>query len=359
MSMDILEVWEREENNVHFLMRRMHICPDYATFHNDMRIKWMQEINLRSFELIPYSFFQHNVFSEIIKGENYIKIDLCKWLATMADISSVFRNNILLRNIVSKSIQNWLDTYEKKLTEYEDFFLKQGYLDSKSISELFELMAVCDSFAIFNMIIPNSWYKKKIEELDIPLGKASLHDFLISFVTPHRNLVRDGKLLLALELLENGYIEENSLSKFIKDTLPYDEFEKWCFDDSKLTDSRIVIREINNIATIYSNEEIINELNESKSRRLAKVNNFYNAMNTVIEYAKDTYSSKETRNLLESLSFLALITTQEEKRHMLEARHCVLIGRIMRKLELDVARTRINDILNTADRLWKGDISYK
>lgn len=85
----------------------------------------------------------------------------------------------------------------------------------------------------------------------------------------------------------------------------------------------------------YTLEMINKELNEIESNRANQINNmkmFYN-------YIKDR------DDLINIFSFLSLVVSEEERRHMIECKIFAILSEIFSYIDMDISRIGIEDIV--------------
>ena len=54
---------------------------------------------------------------------------------------------------------------------------------------------------------------------------------------------------------------------------------------------------------------------------------------------------KEKENLFSKISFLSLLATEEEKRHMIECKLLLLTGLVFNNIDIDIGRSSINELI--------------
>lgn len=347
-----IDVFEGNNIQEDYLLRRITFNPNNVVFFNDMKLRLMQDINFESSIIAPKVLFSEEIFKNTSIYEDKLTIDFGEYTSFLSKLSSIFRENRELRQKVSLSIQNYLREYRNLLNEAELYWNRYNKLPSSKIEKLFEMICSVEVYSIFNLYLPLDHYHQVLNDLQIQDNAVSIDDFMISWEIPHRNQVRKEKLKLAKSLKTEGIINQEELNKLINDYLPYDSYDLWCFGDDRLTDERIIMSELKKKAKSYTLEEIDKELLSMESKRKRMLRKWNIAVNVAAEAANKKYDKNTVANVLENLTFLSIITSEEETRHMLEARHFVLLGRIMKKLKLDPGRTGIKDIESMASKLW-------
>ncbi len=63
---------------------------------------------------------------------------------------------------------------------------------------------------------------------------------------------------------------------------------------------------------------------------------------------------KEKENLFSKISFLSLLATEEEKRHMIECKILVTFGKYFKDKNVDMARTNLEKLSNLI-KIYEGD----
>lgn len=343
---------EHNSNGNHYLMRNLSIGPDYTAMSYDIPMKWFQEICFKSMEVLPKALLDEPHFSEIKVDNTRVYINSNEWFEFMGKLTSIFRKNSEYRKKVINNVNMHLNEYEVMIDEALETFEKDKRIESNRIKLLFDKLAIVDSFAIFNMIIPKEYYNKLFVDLGFQNGEINLDDLLTSMVVPHRTQVRIRKLELALAILKDKENYEKLLKCFMENELIFDNFESWCFDDLKLIDDRYVRREIKKISDCYTETEIKAELESIKKKREISFVKFENALGLIEDKMKSKLLENQVEDVLEKVLLLSMIATEEEKRHMIECKHFILIGKLMSTLQLDPGRSSILDILNNSKFKW-------
>lgn len=325
-------------NNYNYLFRNIAFSPDYVTMKYDIPIKWLQESTFYAIKKIPNVFWGENEFKNCEITNNSIKVPFYLWAEKISLLSKTFNEGfeiIQLSNCIDKEIK----FFEKTIKLAEKQLHQAIKLSSDIVLSIFEGIIRLDSFAIFNILIPRILYTNLLDSIDID---ADIDKFMVCDFLPHRKLVRLKKIELAIEYEEKGYINKNSLDSYKKNTLAYEQFVEWCFDQSKFNNDKILLKEIQSITENNSISElqkekdfIIKSHNLSKEKKNKLLKSIYNI------------DSK----LSEKLSLLSNITNEEEKRHMLEARSFVILGNIFKNYRLDPSRTTINEVVTTVKML--------
>ena len=118
------------------------------------------------------------------------------------------------------------------------------------------------------------------------------------------------------------------------------------------TNDRLMIREIDRMATSASAAELEKEIQYIDTNRRKCLERMNSSMAEIVRRARHRYSEEEIQNLRETLELLSLITTQEEERHMLQTRHLIVLGRVVRRLAIDPAESGLDDVLFAARARW-------
>lgn len=330
-------------NTSNYLMRRVSYGASHVKIHCDIRIKWLQEIYFESIRLVPKAILGKTPFTSAKIIEDHIHIDLTEWSACIAEISSAFRLNQGRRIQISKQIHDLLNSYENKVMLLEKSVSENTLLQNSDIVSSFNDMALVDAFSIFNMLIPFDFYAHTLNELEVPEYAAVLDHVLVCPFHPHRVLLRLKKIETALALKKSPSTA-SVIQEYINKYLVYSEFENWIFDTSKLDDVGITTREIQRTVKDLSIDEMQKEIDAIERNRNYQLVKKIEFLSTIESYAHKKMSASEINNLLHMFSFLSLIVAEEEQRHMLECRHFVIIGKLFKILDIDPARSRLEDI---------------
>ena len=332
-------------------MKNIFWNADKVTLRFDSAIRWLGEAYLDGRRRLPQVFFNESTFCQVEMKSNHIDIDIMEWTLFFHRLTSVFRDNHHLRYVLGTNINERLARYRETVTHAESLWRKKARFLAVELQHQFQEFGAITAFSLFNVVIPVNWYLSIFKDLGVSQD-VRVDDFLISMIVPHRIQLRRAKLNLALEIARVGQPSEISLRDFQERFAPFEFFERWCFDDSRLTDNRLLLREIREIVRCSSPAEIEAELAIIEDNHLKSLRRRQRSMALVAKQADFAYSPEQVRNLLESLAFLSHITTQEEIRHMMQVQHLIVFGRAIRALQLDVAQSTIENILFAARGRW-------
>lgn len=339
---------KNEKSN--YFLDETDVQTDYVTFYRRYtKIVWACELGLQTKALRSHIILEEPEVPSVKQGDDYLTIDFRDWASFFIKSTSAFRGDSKMRKRISKIVNDGLARYESKVSFAETKWDKDGKLSSFDINELFELYRDIDTFAVFNILIPVQYYNEKISTYGNE--EMSLDDFLVSMVEPHRMLVRRNLLELALEKKKYGVVNEIKINQFLNNVC-HTYFDEWLFSDSKVTEPFYLLRDISSITSNYSESEIVSELTEMKKRRQKKIKKFFSNLSYIRNAGGKSICEYEAVELAESLAFLSLIATEEEKRHMIECRYFLLIGRVLKALNIDVSRSSVKEIVSSAHMIW-------
>ncbi len=338
-----------------FLMRRIEYTPDYANIYCDINIKWLQEIYFHSIINMPKVLFNESKFKSYHIHTNFISIDLEEWSTFMSKLASTFRKNRALRNIIIKNINDYL----KKAESFVDELYNKVYtINYKPLPEevkmCFEYFINMDSFAVFNMYIPSNYYENLFKELKLDSEYANIDIVMICSFLPHRIQVRKNKLNLLKEKIENNSKLSEHIKEYLLNYSIYEKFESIAFDNSFIKNDIYIRRELRLKANEYSLKQIKEELDEIENKRKRQINDmncFYKNLENSMRKLKLNQDEKE--NIVEQFSFLTLIVSEEERRHMIECEIFAILAQIFLVEDIDVSRNSIEKILSIYIELWR------
>lgn len=334
-------------NRDYFKLRNIEYKVSTIRIYNYSKIKWMQEIYFLSVKKMPKVLFDMNEFN-IIKSENsFIEIDSQQWYEFMYYLSIIFRDGYDKRKIVIDNINHYLNIVEKDMIELANEYSKNKKIIYKSFLKIINDFANVDAFSIFNMVIPYDILEKELRKLNLDID---IDNTYLCAVKPHRNIIKDEKIKLAIKLINNE-LSKNDLEKYLNSIGAYEKFEEWCLDVSYLENPIFLMRELNNMISIYQKieleKEIINDINFRVNREKLVLTNLKKIYNLNI-------NKKEKENLFSKISFLSLLATEEEKRHMIECKILVIFGKYFKDKNVDMARTNLENLLNLI-KIYEGD----
>lgn len=338
-----------------FLMRRIEYTPDFANIYCDINIKWLQEIYFYSIINMPKVLFNEAKFKTYYICTNFISIDLEEWTSFLSKVASAFRDNRLLRFNIIKNVNELLTIAEETVNKLYEKVYKNGYIPSLSeVEKCFECFINMDSFAVFNMCIPSNYYEKIFQELKVPNKYANIDMVMICSFLPHRLQVRKNKLELIKEKIKNDPEINNHIKEYLFKYSVYEKFESIAFDNSFIKNDMYIRRELKLKSNEYTLEQIEKELNEIKTKRkiqISDMNIFYKEIEKCMK--KNSLSDQERKNIIEQFSFLTLIVSEEERRHMIECKIFAILAQIFYWEDVDIARNSIKNILDIYKKLLR------
>ena len=330
-----------ESKKGNFLMRRIEYTPDFVNIYCDIKIKWLQDIYFESIINMPYVLLNEKKFEDIQIFKRHISINIEEWNAFFLNIVSAFRNNEESRKTIIKNVNEVLHESEIFVNKiYKNVYTKGYVVTFEELQILFEYFNRLDSFAVFNMLIPYRHYSKLIKELNIP-SDYSIDDLMICSFIPHRLQVRKNKLLLLKEFMEKNEDIDESIKKYILDYAVYEQFENIAFDNEFLKNDAYLRRELKRMSKEYSIKDIdfeCTKMNENREKQKEKMNSFINLVNE---------RTQNNQKVVETLSFLILIVSEEEKRHMIECKIFAILCEVFKYEKIDISRSSMKDILDT------------
>lgn len=334
-------------NRDYFKLRNIEYKVSTIRLYNYSKIKWMQDIYFLSAKKMPKVLFDMNEFN-IIRSENsFIEIDSQQWYEFMYHLSTIFRDGYDKRKIVIDNINNYLSIVEKNMIELTKEYSKKKKITYKSFLKIINDFANVDTFSIFNMVIPYDILENELRKLNLDID---IDNTYLCAVKPHRNIIKDEKIKLAIKLINNELSKED-LEKYLNSIGPYEKFEEWCLDVSYLEDPIFLMRELNNLISMYQKKEleaeIINNVRYRKKRENLVLKNLEKIYNLNI-------NNIEKENLFSKISFLSLLSTEEEMRHMIECKILVIFGKYFKDKNVDMARTNLENLANLIN-LYEGD----
>ena len=318
------------------LMRRIEYTPDFVNVYCDINIKWLQEIYFKSIINMPIMLFKERAFNNFHIFSNFISIDIEEWENFINKVIGAFRDNDKYRQKIIKNVNEYLMKSEQYVNDiYNNLFKKNKKPTSKQIYKCLEIFYKMDSFAVFNMYIPYNYYELLLSKLDMPNDFKNIDYAMICAFLPHRIQVRKNKLLLLKDYIQESQQIEKYISDYLINYAIYENFETIVYDNSYIKNSNYIGRELKKMSSQYTLEMINKELNEIESNRANQINNmkmFYN-------YIKDR------DDLINIFSFLSLVVSEEERRHMIECKIFAILSEIFSYIDMDISRIGIEDIV--------------
>lgn len=319
-----------------FLMRRIEYTPDFVNVYCDINIKWLQEIYFKSVINMPKMLFKEKAFNNFYIFSNFISIDIEEWEKFINKIIGSFRNNDKYRKKIIKNVNEYLMQAEQYVNDiYNKQFVENLKPTSKQIYKCLEIFYKMDSFAVFNMYIPYNYYDSLLSELKMPDNLKNIDYAMICAFLPHRIQVRKNKLLLLKDYIQESQKLEKHINDYLINYAIYENFETIVYDNSYIKNSDYIRRELKRMSSQYTLEMIDKELKEIENNRKKQINNmklFYN----YIENRED---------LINIFSFLSLIVSEEERRHMVECKIFAILSEIFNYIDMDISRIKIEDIV--------------
>lgn len=312
--------------NNEFLMRRIVYSPDTVKIYCDIPIRILQEVYFKSIINLPMVIFDGEIFSDYLICGDYIEIGIVQWSQfqlNLVEIMSNDYNTLLVKKMFHKL---------NKLNDKVECCLKKEMLSSNDFKELIDGMAIIDAFAVFNMFIPISKYKKKLKAEN---ARLVLEDIMFCAFEPHRILLRKRKIEMAISL-GKGIVIEPMIKDYFDELVYYEEFERWLFFPEKYRSIRFLMRELKGLCKKYLVEELEEELeliNKKREESLERARQFAYKICNLNQYL-----------------MLPAIVTEEEKRHMIECKLLFCLGKSLEKLDIDIARSDIKIIIKALER---------
>lgn len=337
-----------------YFLKEAILLPDYVMIYRNEAVRWTEQIGFDGLLMRPQALFKEDIYKTIENKNTYCKIELETWFEFMKRSIGIFKSDCKNINFVVNNVNQALDSFQTVIENVYKEYSEKEELDIETMNQLFYWYSYTDAFSVFNNILPREYFYSIFSKYQIE-NEYHMDDFLISFVEPHRVLVRRKKIELALDYLENNQFDEERLTNFRLNYMPYDMFTEWLFDDTKLKSNRLLIKEIKSLVNTYSKEALIYEHKQLVDNRKASLVRRFNKMNHMYDImVKFGEERSEIDNILSRLTFLSVVSTEEERRHMLVCKFHILLGRVLRTYKLDVARSSKEDILFTVEQENKG-----
>lgn len=326
-------------NRDYFKLRNIEYKVSTIRIYNYSKIKWMQEIYFLSVQKMPKVLFDMHQFNIIKSENNFIEVDSQQWYEFMYYLSSVFRDGYDKRKAIIDNINYYLSAFEKDMLEFaEDYFINKK-ITYNGFNKIINDFANVDAFSIFNMLIPYDILENELRKLNLDID---IDNTYLCAIDPHRNIIKNEKIKLAIKLI-NKELSREDLEEYLNFIGPYEKFEEWCLDVSYLEDPVFLTRELNNLISTYQKaeleKEIINDIRYRKKRENLVLKNLEKIYNLNI-------NNIEKENIFSKISFLSLLATEEEKRHMIECKILVIFGKYFKDKNVDMARTNIENLAN-------------
>ena len=326
-------------------MRNITYTPDSVYISCDFRIRWLQDAYFESIKNAPYILFKYPKFRCNLH-EHEIEVPIDEWISFSQAVISVFRDNRLLRRELTTNMMEMLFCADEFVNEkFESVFQHDNTITFDDFKTLIDCIVKLDTYAVFNMFLPYKYYFQRLESLSLPPDLWNIDNLMVCMFEPHRILVRKQKLKLAKKYLENT-LSEVDICGYQKECAVYEEFEKWIYGVVPLHNSMFCFKNVRNLAASYSLEEIDRELLSLDNSRNKQVKKLYELLCLIKEFA-----SKD--EIFDDFIFLSQISTEEEKRHMIECKIFAILGDIFEKLQIKSTRMSLSQLIKTTRYLQK------
>ena len=193
-------------NRDYFKLRNIEYKVSTIRIYNYSKIKWMQEIYFLSVKKMPKVLFNMNEFNVIKNENNFIEVDSQQWYEFMYYLSSIFRDSYDKRKIVIENINHYLSIVEKDMMELTKEYSKNKEITNKSFLKIINDFVNVDVFSIFNMVIPYNILEKELKKLNLDID---IDNTYLCAIKPHRDIIKDEKIKLAIKLINNELSEED------------------------------------------------------------------------------------------------------------------------------------------------------
>lgn len=330
-------------------MRKIRYTPDYVHIECDIGIRWLQGAYFESIARMPLILLGQDTFTDIQLSDRDISVPVEQWIAFTGNIVSSFRDGKKERKVILTNMYQQLadaEIYTNKI--YAKFYGKGILPGTQEICDMIQIIINLDSYAVFNMFIPSEYYMKQFQTCRLEPQLCNADNLMVCMFEPHRILVRKKKLELALRYQKNELGEE-SIFNYLKEIAVYEQFTNWIYGVEKLLDTRFIKKELKKIAGSFTKEELEEEYRTLERSRDRQVSSLYSLLNAV----RKSGASRE--EYVDKFLYLTHITTEEEKRHMIECRIFAVLGYVFSQLEFDSTRYSLEELQTIIHYLNKGE----
>lgn len=337
-----------------FLMRRIEYTPDYANIYCDINIKWLQEIYFKSIICMPKVLFGEKEFSNYYIFSNFISVDISEWENFINKIVSSFRKDDKLRREIVKNVNEYLNEAESFIDSiYKKVYINKELPTVQELKRSFSCFFKMDAFAVFNMFIPSNYYDEIFSYINMPKEYANIDFVMICSFLPHRIQVRKEKLELLKEYIGESEDLQNKIKRYMLEYAIYEKFEAIVFDNSFIKDDMYIKRELRKMASKYDINQIeqeILDIEENRRKQIINMEKFFENLKLSIS----TMNKLEYNNIIKIFTYLTLIVSEEERRHMIECKIFAIIAEIFNYIDLDISRSGMEEIINVYGKM-KGE----
>ncbi|WP_124066126.1 hypothetical protein [Clostridium sp. E02] len=330
-------------------MRKIHYTPDYVHIECDIGIRWLQEAYFKSIARMPLILLGKETFTDIRLSDRDISVPVEQWIAFTGHIVSSFRDGKKERKDILTNMYQQLADAEIYTNKIYSKVYGKGILPGKQeIFDLIQIIINLDSYAVFNMFMPCEYYIKQFQVCRLEPQLCNVDNLMVCMFEPHRILVRKKKLKLALQYQKNELGEE-SIFDYLKEIAVYEQFADWIFGVEKLLDTRFIKKELKKLAGCFTKKELEEEYRTLDRSRDWQVYSLYSLLHAVGK------SSAEREEYIDKFLYLTHITTEEEKRHMIECRIFAVLGYVFSQLKIDSTRYSLEELHMIIHYLNKGE----
>ena len=207
----------------YFKLRNIEYKVSTIRIYNYSKIKLMQEIYFLSVKRMPKVLFNMNEFNVIKNENNFVEVDSQQWYEFMYYLSSIFRDGSDKRKIAIENINHYLSIIEKDMIELAKEYSKNKKITNRDFWKIINDFVNVDVFSIFNMVIPYDILEKELKKLNLDI---EIDNTYLCAVKPHRDIIKDEKIKLAIKLINNELSKED-LEKYLNSIGAYEKFEEW------------------------------------------------------------------------------------------------------------------------------------
>lgn len=303
------------------------------------------ELYLGGMNNIPRFFLEEDeLYGSILNG-NQLAVSRDKFYRVAGTLRERVKYDAAFRLDVKKRTMDWLARFGGDIKEFEqrsadDEITAEWIRDSLYLHR--DMLALTE----FNGMISYEYFRQKLEEICRDCELLHIEDFTHSFFLSHRLQLRKAKLEFVRNCMKNGNVlNDEELDIYIRNFNCLDP-EHSPLTRDPAAEREAVIEEftdmINNM-DVSQVEEEINLINENHNRSLKKYqDNLVKVYNIMIS---KNYSFEEINNLIGGLGFISFACAEEEYRHFLQDHYWVLLGKLIRKLELPLWFISVNGLI--------------
>jgi len=200
----------------------------------------------------------------------------------------------------------------------------------------------------FNGMLPMAWYRERLHTLAGSDGALAVEDFAHSAIIPHRTLVYRAKLQLAIRCMEDPAKAHSHAERFTRRYGYLEYSQENPLLPSPAEDTGLLLQEVQSmIAGTDSRRELVG----IRARRRASRDRYHFALAQIAATMERQGEAPEAiQNFVSSLALISLAATEEEYRHIWQARLWRTLRAIVLGLDFPLGLVSRSELLRATRR---------